>query len=219
MDCELSPKGGVLPSHMTGVNRFREIRCRNVKLVLVSWRAFNTYTEKDTDAHLERLDLSVNRLERLPYEMAVDFHKLRLLNVSHNRISSIERELFKNSYAFEHLDFSYNRIISFDAVIKDMRLLRTVDVSHNQYVKFRELTFSAFYASNGNITGRIFRALRVAVPCNRRHLCWTLKTVTDLNIASDKDTMSCPEVDWSLRCYLHKCDVEQRVKLAKICDG
>ncbi|KAL3842880.1 hypothetical protein ACJMK2_020855 [Sinanodonta woodiana] len=175
-----------LTSHVTILNW--------ISLTQNNLGAMEKYTEfVDLFAHnldLEYIDLSFNKLRRLPRDFFINNKKLKTIIISNNMLTS---EVFRIEHLnkLEYFDISNNNILFFDS-----NFLRTLD-SMSFEMKSNHSDFRQFSI---NLTGNIFKCecdtksfiqwiltTRVTLVNRERYICKMQKNVIQINNNSPID--------------------------------
>ena len=87
--------------------------------------------------NLHELNLAENRLHTLNEKLFNGLQVLSKLTLNNNLISIVELNVFKNCSDLKELDLSSNQLQDVPEAIKDLSVLRTLDLGENQIVQFR----------------------------------------------------------------------------------
>lgn len=110
------------------------------------------YIEDSTFAslyNLYELNLAENRLHTLNDKLFNGLKVLSKLTLNNNLISIVEMNVFKNCSDLKELDLSSNQLQDVPEAIKDLSVLRTLDLGENQIAKFRVGAFKNLMQLSG----------------------------------------------------------------------
>lgn len=99
--------------------------------------------------NLHELNLAENRLHTLNDKLFNGLQVLSKLTLNNNLISIVELNVFKNCSDLKELDLSSNQLEDVPEALKDLSVLRTLDLGENQIVKFRVGAFKNLIQLNG----------------------------------------------------------------------
>ncbi|XP_031632751.1 toll-like receptor 6 [Contarinia nasturtii] len=118
--------------------------------------------------NLHTLLLSHNRVKYLDAYSLNGLYVLSLLSLDNNVLSGIHPEAFRNCSSLQDLNLNGNELRTVPLALKDMRLLRTVDLGENQIVSLDEPGFRGMSNLYGlrlignnleNVTKNVFKDL------------------------------------------------------------
>lgn len=99
--------------------------------------------------NLHELNLAENRLHTLNDKLFNGLQVLSKLTLNNNLISIVELNVFKNCSDLKELDLSSNQLQDVPEALRDLSVLRTLDLGENQIVKFRVGAFKNLIQLNG----------------------------------------------------------------------
>lgn len=99
--------------------------------------------------NLHELNLAENRLHTLSDKLFNGLQVLSKLTLNNNLISIVELNVFKNCSDLKELDLSSNQLQDVPEALKDLSVLRTLDLGENQIVQFRAGAFKNLIQLNG----------------------------------------------------------------------
>lgn len=118
--------------------------------------------------NLHTLLLSHNRVKYLDAYSLNGLYVLSLLSLDNNALTGVHPEAFRNCSSLQDLNLNGNELRTVPLALKDMRLLRTVDLGENQIVSLDEPGFRGMTNLYGlrlignnieNITKHVFKDL------------------------------------------------------------
>ncbi|XP_014663424.1 PREDICTED: chaoptin-like [Priapulus caudatus] len=153
------------------LQHFHNLRVINLANNAIAAITRDAYMLTDMQSHVDTLVLQNNRLTEFPAEQLATVKRLRMLNINKNRISSVPSDVLRHLPALEtlylsgnnitsldntafacssgremalhHLDLSRNQITAVTGnIFRQLRALRSVDMSHNNVSVIFAATFS-----------------------------------------------------------------------------
>jgi Leucine-rich repeat (LRR) protein len=91
--------------------------------------------------NLHTLNLAENRLHTLNDKLFNGLYVLSKLTLNNNLISIVEQNVFKNCSDLKELDLSSNQLQDVPEALKDLAMLRTLDLGENQISQFSSTAF------------------------------------------------------------------------------
>lgn len=83
-------------------------------------------------AHVEKIDLSQNRIESIPDDAFANNMNLKYLNLSHNQVRNIQPRAFDNLDQLKELDLNHNQLELKEQVFSSLWNLEQLDLSYNK---------------------------------------------------------------------------------------
>lgn len=130
--------------------------------------------------NLHTLWLSHNRIKYLDAYSLNGLYVLSLLSLDNNQLTGVHPEAFRNCSSLQELNLNGNELRTVPLALKDMRLLRTVDLGENQIVSLDEPGFRGMT----NLYG--LRLISNNIENITKHLFRDLPSLQILNLARNK---------------------------------
>jgi Leucine-rich repeat (LRR) protein len=99
--------------------------------------------------NLHTLNLAENRLHTLNDKLFNGLYVLSKLTLNNNLISIVEQNVFKNCSDLKELDLSSNQLQDVPEALKDLAMLRTLDLGENQITHFSAAAFKSMNQLTG----------------------------------------------------------------------
>ncbi|XP_055311754.1 toll-like receptor 7 [Sitodiplosis mosellana] len=152
-----------IESHFKTLNFLQVLDLRNNSIGIVHERAFSALN------NLHTLNLSGNRLHIIGAGLFNGLHVLNRLVLSNNLITLIDTRAFRNCTSLKELDLSSNQLTDVPASVRDLKMLKSLDLGENRISVLRNESFENMSQLTGlrlmdnlisNITNGIFYPLR-----------------------------------------------------------
>lgn len=152
-----------IESHtFSALNFLQVLDMRNNSIGFIDDRAFHSLT------NLHTLNLSGNRLHIIGQDLFNGLFVLSHLVLNNNLITLIDMHAFRNCTSLKELDLSSNQLSDVPAAIRDLRMLKSLDLGENRIIGLRNDSFLNMSQLTGlrlmdnlivNITNGIFYPL------------------------------------------------------------